>query len=104
MNQDRLNQIREMLGKHPDDSFLNYAAALEFKKNHKIDLAIDLLEKLIFRDQDYLAAYYQLGKMYESVSEKGKAKSIFLKGKAIAEKQNDLKTLAEINEALNSLE
>lgn len=89
-----------MLEKNPNDSFLNYAAALEFKKNGKIDSAIDLLEKLIAHDKNYLAAYYQLGKMYEAISEIEKAKNIFFKGKEIARKQNDLKTLSEIEEAL----
>lgn len=92
-----------MLEKNPDDSFLNYAAALEFKKNQKIDSAIHLLEQLVSRDKNYLAAYYQLGKMYETISENEKAKNIFLAGKEIAIKQNDLKTLGEIEEALNLL-
>ena len=100
MDQSRLNQIMQMLEKNPDDSFLNYAAALEFKKNGKIDSAIDLLEKLIASDENYLAAYYQLGKNYEAVSETERAKNIFLKGKDIAVKKNDLKTLNEIEEAL----
>lgn len=103
MNQERLNQIMQMLEKNPDDSFLNYAAALEFKKNQKIDSAIDLLERLIAHDANYLAAYYQLGKMYELVSENEKAKNTFLKGKEMAIKQNDLKTSAEIEEAMKSL-
>ena len=100
MQQTRFNQIMTMLEKNPKDSFLNYAAALEFKKNNKIDSAIDLLEKLLKNDENYLPAYYQLGKLYQQINESGKAKNIFLKGKEIAQKQNDFKTLSEIESEL----
>lgn len=92
-----------MLEKNPEDSFLNYAAALEFKKNHRIDSAINLLEKLLDRDENYLAAYYQLGKLYETVSDVNKAKNVLLRGKEMAIKQNDIRTLHEIEEALEAL-
>ncbi len=91
-----MNQIMQMLEKNPKDSFLNYAAALELKKNNKIDSAIKLLENVLENDENYLAAYYQLGKLYQQINEFEKGKIIFLKGKEIARKQNDLKTLAEI--------
>ncbi len=100
MNPDRLNQILGMLEKNPEDSFLCYAAALEFKKNQKIDSAIDLLEKLLARDENYLPAYYQLGKLFEVALEFEKAKSIFLKGKTIAMNQKDMKTFSELEAAM----
>ena len=103
MDQTRQNQIMQMLEKNPCDSFLNFAAALEFKKNNKIDSAIELLEKLIATEENYLPAYYQLGKMYGMISETEKAKIIFLKGKEVAAKQNDLITLMEMEEALKVL-
>lgn len=98
-----MNQLLHMLEKNPDDAFLNYAAALEFKKNHQLDKAIDLLEKLIGKNQNYLAAYYQLGKLYEMISEGTKAVQIYGQGITIARAQNELKTVAEIQEALEAL-
>lgn len=103
MDQARLSQIMKMLENNPDDSFLNFAAALEFKKNHRREDAIRLLEKLLERDEKYLSAYLHLGKMYELNSEPEKAKNIFLKGKAMAGIQKDMNSLAEMDEALQSL-
>ena len=69
----RLELLNEMLAKEPADPFLNYAMALEFHKNGEKQKAIALLENVIRVDENYLAAYYQLGKFYEDAFEKNKA-------------------------------
>ncbi|MEI6488988.1 MAG: tetratricopeptide repeat protein [Bacteroidota bacterium] len=93
-----------MLETEPNDSFLNYGLALEYGKMGEIQKSIELLESLIKRDENYLGAYYQLGKFYELTSEKTKAISTYTKGTAIAKTQNNRKTLSELNEALFMLE
>lgn len=100
MQQDRLNHILEMLKTNPEDSFLNYAIALEFKKNHKIDNAITILENLINKNPDYLASYYQLGKLFEETNEIDKAIQIYKTGIVVAKTKGELKTLGELSEAL----
>jgi len=99
-SQNRINMINGMLKQNPDDSFLNYAAALEHKKMGDIDKSIKLMEKLLKNDPDYLGAYYQLGKFYEEKGKAEKAISIYKSGKKIAQKTNDVKTLGELSEAL----
>ena len=93
-----------MLETEPNDSFLNYGLALEYGKMGEIQKSIELLESLITRDENYLGAYYQLGKYYELTSEKAKAISTYTKGIAIAKTQNNRKTLSELNEAMFMLE
>lgn len=100
----RIEQLLEMLKGDPDDSFLNYALALEFAKQGNIDTAIDLVEKIIARDENYLGAYYQLGKFYEQSLQVEKAIESYQKGIEIAKKQNNRKALGELNEALLMLE
>ena len=65
MMQDRLKMIETMLETNPKDSFLHYAAALEHQKNGEITTAIKIIQKIIKNDPEYLASYYQLGKMLE---------------------------------------
>lgn len=101
---DRLEQINEMLEENPHDDFLNYAAALEFKKRNDIDRSIALLVALIQRNSEYLPAYYQLGKLYELGGKPEDAKKVYQKGTAIAEVQKEQKTLTELIEAFNSLD
>jgi Tfp pilus assembly protein PilF len=100
----RLLQIQEMLKMEPHDSFLNYALALEYAKTDDIKKAVELIEELLKRDQNYLGAYYQLGKYYEQIGEIQNAISIYNKGVAIAQQQKNKKAEGELNEALWMLE
>ncbi len=93
-----------MLETNPKDSFLHYAAALEHHKNGDLNTAIKTIKGIIKNDPDYLASYYQLGKLLE---EKGKAEEaidIYKQGISVARKQNDIKTLGELSEALMLLD
>ncbi|MFL5764932.1 MAG: tetratricopeptide repeat protein [Bacteroidia bacterium] len=101
---DRLEQLHEMLREEPDDSFLNYALALEYGKSGDIKKAIELIENVLQRDANYLGAYYQLGKYYEAVRQNENALLTYKKGAVIAQAQNNKKALGELNEALWMLE
>ncbi len=100
----RLQQITEMLKSEPSDSFLNYALAIEYAKADDVKKAIQLIEALLIRDENYLGAYYQLGKYYEQTEQPKAAITIYNKGIAIAQQQQNKKTLGELNEALLMLE
>ncbi len=100
----RLEQLEEMLKAEPNDSFLNYALALECAKANNISKAIELIEAIIARDESYLGAYYQLGKYYEEMQQPEKAISIYNKGVSIAKQQRNNKAAGELNEALWMLE
>ncbi|MES2592302.1 MAG: hypothetical protein V4608_10485 [Bacteroidota bacterium] len=93
-----------MLKNEPNDSFLSYALALEYAKLNDTTKAIELIEELLGRDENYLGAYYQLGKYYEQTQELEKASAIYTKGLTIAKLQKNNKALGELNEALMMLE
>ncbi len=99
---DRLEQIRQMLEQNPEDDFLHYAAALEFKKRGDQDKAREIMEELIKRSPSYLATYYQLGKLLED-EEPEKAISVYEQGRTVAREQSDNKTLEELEEAIQLL-
>ncbi len=98
--ENRKKWIEEMLVTHADDPFLHYALALENQKEGLVDEAILILEKLQILHPDYLACYYQLGKMYESVGRNEKAIDAFLDGRRLAKKNGDIKAVGELSEAL----
>jgi tetratricopeptide (TPR) repeat protein len=101
---DRINQLLEMLREEPNDSFLNYALALEHGKAGDLNKAIELIETLLKRDANYLGAYYQLGKYYEALQQNERAIAAYRKGLAVAEQQKNKKAMGELNEALWMLE
>jgi tetratricopeptide (TPR) repeat protein len=98
--EERLKLIEDMLEKNPKDSFLNYAASLEYHKYGKSKKAISILEKLISFDPKYLGAYYQLGKYYEELNQVKKAIEVYKKGRLVAKECKDEKTHSELTEAL----
>lgn len=100
----RLDQIVEMLKSDPNDSFLNYALALEYAKEGKTEKAIESIEQLLARDKNYLGAYYQLGKFYEETDNVSAAINIYQKGIEIAREQKNRKAEGELNEALFMIE
>lgn len=93
-----------MLETNPKDSFLHYAAALEHQKNGEHATAIKILKAIVKNDPDYLASYYQLGKMLEEKNKIKDAIEVYRAGKDIARKQKDTKTLGELSEALMLLD
>ena len=93
-----------MLKNEPNDSFLNYALALEYAKLENVKKAIELIETLLIRDEEYLGAYYQLGKYYEQIENSEMAISTYKKGVSLAKKKKNNKALGELNEALWMLE
>jgi len=99
----RIEQLQEFLKDDINDSFLKYALALEYVKVKENDTARDCFLKLIKEDKDYVASYYQLGKLYESLNEVVKAMRIYENGIEIAKKIKNEKTLLELQEAYNML-
>lgn len=100
----RIDQLLEMLKTEPNDSFLNYVLAMEYAKLNDVKKAINLIEEILLRDENYLGAYYQLGKYYEEIQEIQKAIAIYNKGVSIAQSQKNNKAVGELNEALWMLE
>lgn len=99
----RIVQLQEFLKEDSNDSFLKYALALEYVLVKENDTAIDCFLKLINDDENYVASYYQLGKLYESLNELDKAVQIYKRGIEIAKKMENKKTLLELQEAYNTL-
>ena len=100
----RLEQLQQMLLQEPNDEFLQYAIAMEYFSASEIQKAIEILEKILSHNKNYLAAYYQLGKCFEAQNKITEAKNIYEQGIAIAHTQNKQKTLSELREALFLLE
>lgn len=104
MNNSRLEYILEMLKSEPNDSFLNYALALEYAKEGTILKAVEIIELLLTKNKNYLGAYYQLGNYYEQLLQTNKALEIYQKGVIIAQKQGNKKTEGELKQAILLLE
>ncbi len=104
MSNTRLDQILKMIETHPTDPFLHYASALEYEKLEQNERAIQILEKLLLAQADYLPAYFKTGQLHELLGNPDRAIELYLKGKKLARLQNDFKTEGELSEALMLLD
>ena len=93
-----------MLLQEPNDEFLQYAIVMEYVSAGRIGEAIEGLEKILLQNNNYLAAYYQLGKCFEAQNKINEAKAAYEKGIAVAQAQKNAKTLNELREAIFLLE
>jgi tetratricopeptide (TPR) repeat protein len=99
----RVDQLKEFLKEDPSDTFLIYALALEYSKAETPDLAIQTFLQLIEKNPEYVATYYQLGKIYESIGETIKASAVYSKGMDLSKNDSNKKTYLELKEAYNLL-
>ena len=100
---ERIQYLEQLLQNDPNDSFLNYALALEYVKLNQVTDAIELLEALRRDDPGYSPTYYQLAVIYIEQNQPQKAKPIIEEGMMLT-KNNDAKTYNELRGLLDEIE
>ena len=97
----RMLQLRKLLEKEPNDTFLLfYGIALEYKKAGDLPAAISQLDRVIALDPGYCYAYQQKGLAYEQAGDIEAAKRAYHDGIEAARKKGDLHAAQEIEGAL----
>ena len=80
---------------------MNYALGLEYIKENKLEQAIELFQKVLVNDPDYVACYYQLGSVYQLTGDIEKASDIYIKGLDVTKNNPNRKAYQELKEAYN---
>ncbi len=101
---ERLEKLRQMLAKEPDDAFLLYGIALEHKKLNDPAAALDFLDRVTGIDPSYCYAYHQKGLVHESQGDTEAAKVAYREGIAAAIKKGDDHARGEIEAALSMID
>ncbi|MFM2206190.1 MAG: hypothetical protein RL213_165 [Bacteroidota bacterium] len=100
----RTAQLHELIKEDPDDPFLQYALGLEYLKMSDLEAARTLFRQIIERFPDYLATYYQLGKVLERLKSPQNALSAYQAGIQVAVQQQNMHALAELRTAFELLQ
>lgn len=103
MSTDRIQKLREFLKDDPDDSFTNFALALEYVKLNQLQDALDLFVKIKNHNPEYVGVYYHLGKLYEQLEQPDAAAESYKTGIGIAQRLQELHTTNELQQALQEL-
>lgn len=101
---ERLEQLKAFLNESPDDSFLQYAIALEHIKKGELENGLSYFEGLVKNDPDYIGTYYHLAKLYLKLRRKEDAETCYKNGIAVATKLNDFHALSELKNAYTNLQ
>ena len=101
---DRMRQLQQMLQRQPDDPFLLYGLAMEYKKANQPDLAIEHFDRVLRRDPNYCYAYYQRAQVHESLGDVEAARQSLRDGLGAADRSGDAHARSEIEAALSLLE
>ncbi len=103
MANERLEKLQAMLTKQPDDAFLLYGVAMEFKKEGRWAEALAQFDRVLAVDPGYCYAYYQKGLVLEENGDVNGAKSAYEAGIKAAVAKNDDHARSELQAALDLL-
>ncbi len=100
MNDDRLKKLFDFLKDDPEDPFILYAIATEYKKvdPHKARYYFEMLLKDF---PEYLGTYYHVAHLYLELGDKFLAEETFKKGIELAKTQQNQNALRELQNAYN---
>jgi tetratricopeptide (TPR) repeat protein len=102
---DRIGSLMTMLEKEPNDLFLNYALGIEYAADPKTYADAESQFKIVLSlDEDYIPAYYQLGKLQELLLRNPEALEFYKIGLEKAKAQKNNKAINEFNEAIFLIE
>lgn len=98
MGEERLKSLLNYLKETPQDPFLLYAIATEYRSASP-EKSKEYFEQLMTDFPDYLPAYYQAAHLYWEMGEHDLTIRTFEKGIGVAREQKETKTLAELQNA-----
>lgn len=93
-----------MIVYEPNDPFLHYALGLELVKKQNYQEAMSAFQKVITLDENYIAAYYQLGLVFIEIDIVDVARTYIEKGIEKAVVKKDMKSKGELEELLEGIE
>lgn len=99
----RLNILENYLKEDPNDEFLRYALALEYKSLERIEESYEQFKILEGEHSEYLPMYYMAGKTAEALQIFQEALSWYSKGMELAIQLGNAHTLKELKGAYEML-
>ena len=104
MTTDRLNTLLQLVKENPEDTFVLFAIAQEYKQAADFSTAITWYNKLRKVDGNYIGLYYHLADAYAQSGDSDAAFSTYEQGVRIAREINDQHALSELLNARINLE
>lgn len=100
---DRLPMLLKMVEAKPNEPFVRYGLAMEYRKLERWDDAIAAFEQLLERHPSYVPAYLMFGNLLADRGRREQAIAVLDRGLAAAEQANDDHALGELRAARDGL-
>lgn len=104
MAEDRLGKLLEFHRADPTDAFTRFALAQEYAKRGELARAQAHYESLVATTPEYTGTYYHLGKLYLVLGKHAQAARVFRLGVDAAAREGQHRDLAELREALQTMD
>ena len=88
MTNNRIEQLKKILGDNEKDSLTRYMLALEYRELCEMDKCLNLFKEIVDTDPAYTAVYYHLGKLYEDMGRLEEAETTYLTGMQLVKDKN----------------
>ncbi|RMG94214.1 MAG: hypothetical protein D6705_16775 [Deltaproteobacteria bacterium] len=92
--------LEKMLEARPDDPFVRYALAMEYRKLGRIEDALAGFRDLTERSPDYVPTYLMYGQTLLAAGRADEARAVFERGRKVAEAAGDDHAARELAEAI----
>jgi tetratricopeptide (TPR) repeat protein len=99
----RLEILKEMVARNPNDSFARYGLATEYKNAGDLEKAAAEFQGLMDANPDYAAAYFHCGQTLEKLGRIDEARAVYRRGIGVTARSGDAHTRSELEAALEIL-
>jgi tetratricopeptide (TPR) repeat protein len=96
--------FRKLIDKDPENPMILFSLGNELFKEEKYEEARGHLAKAVENKPDYSVAFRTLGRTHFELGEYDEARSVFERGREVAQENGDLQTAKEINVFMKRLE
>ena len=100
----RLEVLEKMVKSGAGDSFASYALAMEYRKEHREQDALQTFSALRQRDPDYLPMYLMAGQIYVAAARWQEARDWLEAGIALAKVKGNHQALGELEAELGHVQ
>ena len=102
-DQSRLEQLQELLQGSPDDQFLRYGLAMEYRKAGHAEESLELLGGLMKDSPPHVPSFLMAAQQHAELDQISEARTVLREGIEHAREQDNMHAASEMGELLASL-
>lgn len=103
MSSNRLEVLKNMVAQKPEESFLRYGLAMEYRNAGDLESAVREFRLLMGSHPDYVPAYFHGAQTLERLGRLEEARESYRAGLEAAQRAGDQHALSELRAALEML-